>query len=128
MRKEGIIGHRIGLLAPTMKKHPQAQPKAVSPELVIGGEVPIPPDLLEAGVAGESDCLCPGSRLSSFWQVWEARNAHPRVAAIVKEGYCLNCRFQSPLTNYPAIRSKYSDREKQQFLIKAVYQMIDKKR
>ena len=42
-------------------------------------------------------------------------------------GYCLNFRFQPPFTNYPVIRSKYSDREKQQFLIKAVYQMINKK-
>ena len=78
-------------------------------------------------MAGGSDCLEPGSHLSRFWQVWEARNAHPKGCDHYEGGYCLNFRFQPPLTNYPVIRSKYSDREKQQFLIKAVYQMIDKK-
>ena len=107
MRIRGIIGLKIGLFVPTMRIHPQAQ--------------------LEAGVAGGSDCLWPGSRLSSFWQVWEMKNAHPRVVTILKEGYCLNFRIQPPLTNYPAIRSKYLNREKQEFLIKVVYQMIDKK-
>ena len=92
------------------------------PQLVTAGEVLSPPGPSKAGVAGGSDCLVPGSRLSTFWQVWEARNAHPRVVTILKAGYCLNFRF-----HYPVIRSKYSDREKQQFLIKAVYQMIDKK-
>ena len=67
---------------------------------------------LEARVAGGSDCLCPGSHISSFWQVWETRDAHPRVVIILKEGYCLNFRFQPPLTNYPAVRSKYLNREK----------------
>ena len=78
-------------------------------------------------MAEGSDCVCPGSRLSSFWQVWEARKAHPRVVTILKEGYCLNFRNQPPLTNYPVIRSKYLNREKQEFLIKAVYQMIEKR-
>ena len=96
-------------------------------QLEIQGEVPTPPGLLEAGVAGGSDCLCPGSRLSSFWQVWEMKNAHPRVVTILEEGYCQNFRTNPPVTNYPAIRSKYLNREKQEFLIKAVYQMIDKK-
>ena len=127
-RKRGIIGLRIGLFAPTMIIHPQAQRKAVPPlELEIGVEFPTPLDLLETGVAGGSDCLCRGSRLSSFWQVWETKNAHQRVVTILKEGYCLNFRSQLPLTNYPAIRSKYLNWEKQEFLIKAVYQMIDKK-
>ena len=78
-------------------------------------------------MVGGSDCLVPGGHLSTFWQVWEAKNAHPRVVTILKEGYCLNFRFQPPLTNYPVIRSKYLNREKQRFLIKAVYQMINKK-
>ena len=87
-----------------MRIHPPAQSKAVPPfQLEIGGEVHTPPGLSEAGVAGGSDCLCPGSRLFSFWQVWETRNAHPRVVTILKEGYCLNFRIQPPLTNYPAI-------------------------
>ena len=78
--EKGVIGLKIGLFTPTMRIHPQAQPKAVPPlHLEIGGEVPTPPGLLEAGLAGGSDCLCPGSCLSSFWQVWETRNAHPRV-------------------------------------------------
>ena len=123
-----IIGLKIGLFANTMRIHPQAQPKAVHRlQLEIEGEVPTPPGLLEAGVAGGSDCQCPGSRLSSFWQVWGMKNAHPRVVTILKEGYCLNFRIQPPLTNYPVIRSKYLNREKQEFLIKVVYQMIDKK-
>ena len=74
-----------------------------------------------------NDCLVPGGRLSTFWQVWEARRAHPRVVTILKEGYCLNFRLKPPLTKIPLIRSKYLNREKQQFLIKAVYQMIDKR-
>ena len=77
-------------------------------------------------MVGGSDCLVPGGHLSTFWQVWEAKNAHPRVVTILKEGYCLNFRIQPPLTNRPVIRSKYSDQEKQQFFIKAVNQMIDK--
>ena len=55
------------------------------------------------------------------------QKAHPRVVPILKEGYCLNFRNQPPLTNYPVIRSKYLNREKQEFLIKSVYQMIDKR-
>ena len=74
-----------------------------------------------------SDYLVPGGHLSTFWQVWKAKNAYSRVVTILKEGYCLNFRFQPPLTNYPVIRCKYLNQEKQQFLIKAVYQMIDKK-
>ena len=74
-----------------------------------------------------SDYLVPGGRLSTFWQVWEAKRAHPRVVTILKEGYCLNFRLKPPLTKVPVIRSKYLNREKQQFLIKAVYQMIDKR-
>ena len=74
-----------------------------------------------------SDCLVPGGRLSTFWQVWEDKRAHPRVVTILKEGYCLNFRLKAPLTKVPVIRSKYLNREKQQFLIKAVYQMIDKR-
>ena len=126
MRKRGIIGLKIGLFVPTMTTHHQVQQKAVSPlQLEIEGEVPTPLGLLETGVAGGSDCLCPGSRLSSFWQVWETKNAQPRVVTILKEGYCLNFRNQPPLTNYPAIRSKYLNREKQDFLIKAIYQKSD---
>ena len=74
-----------------------------------------------------NDCLVPGGRLSTFWQVWEARKAHPRVVTILKEGYCLNFRLKPPLTKIPLIKSKYLNREKQQFLIKAVYQMIEKR-
>ena len=74
-----------------------------------------------------SDCLVPRGHLSAFWQVWEAKRAHPRVVTILKEGYCLNFRLKPPLTKVPVIRSKYLNREKQEFLIKAVYQMIDKR-
>ena len=107
MGKRGIIGLKIDLFIPTLTTHHQVQQKAVPPlQLEIEGEVPTPLGLLEAGVAGGSDCLCPRSCLSSFWQVWETKNP--------------------PLTNYPAIRSKYLNREKQEFLIKEVYPMIDK--
>ena len=70
MKTKGKIGLRIGLFAPTMKLHPQVRSKAVHPaQLVTGGEAPTLPGPLEAGVAGGSDCLCSGSRLSNFWQV-----------------------------------------------------------
>ena len=55
------------------------------------------------------------------------RNAHPRVVTILKKGYCLNFVFQPPLTNYRVIRSKYSDREKQQFLIRRFIKLSTKK-
>ena len=128
MRTREITGLRIDLFDPTMTTLHQPQQKAVSPlQLGIEEEVPSPLGLSEAGVAGGSDCLCPGGRLSSFWQVWETKKAHPRVVTILKEGYCLNFRNQPPLTKDPVIRSKYLNREKQQFLIKAVYQMINKR-
>ena len=117
---------RAGLFVPTMKVQSPA-PLQLAPQLATEAEVLSPPGPLGAGVVEGSVCLVPGGRLSTFWQVWEAKNAHPRVVTILKEGYCLNFRVKPPLTKYPVIRSKYLNREKQQFLIKAVYQMIDKK-
>ena len=123
MRKRGIIGLKIGL-RPYHDNSSSSSTKSSAPSSAGNrGRGSYSSRPLEAG----SDCLCPGSRLSSFWQVWETKNAHLRVVTILKEGYCLNFRNQPPLTNYPAIRSKYLNREKQDFLIKAVYQMIDKK-
>ena len=56
--EKGIIDLRIGLFASTMRIHPQVQPKAVPPpQLVLGGEAPTLPGLLERGVAGGSDCM-----------------------------------------------------------------------
>ena len=120
------VNPRTGLFVPTMKVLPPA-PQQLAPQLVTEVEVPSLPGPSEAGVVEGSDCLVPGGRLSTFWQVWEAKRAHPRVVTILKEGYCLNCRLKPPLTKVPVIRSKYLNRETQQFLIKAVYQMIDKR-
>ena len=122
----GTLNHRTGLFVPIMTVLPPA-PQHLVPQLVTEAEDPSHPDPSGAGVGEGNDCLVPGGRLSTFWQVWEARRAHPRVVTILKEGYCLNFRLKPPLTKIPVIRSKYLNREKQQFLIKAVYQMIDKR-
>ena len=90
-------------------------PQHLVPQLVTEAEDPSHPDPSGAGVVEGNDCLVPGGRLSTFWQVWEARRAHPRVVTILKEGYCLNFRLKPPLTKIPVIRSKYLNREKQQF-------------
>ena len=56
MRKKGIIGLKIGLFAPTMRIHPQTQPKAVPPlQLEIEGEVPTPPEV----TACAQEAVCP---------------------------------------------------------------------
>ena len=125
MKIGGTTNPKAGLFIPTMKVQPPA-PLQLAPQLATEVEVLSPPGLLEAGVVEGSD-LVPGGRLSTFWQVWEAKNAHPRVVTILKEGYCVNFRVKPPLTKYPVIRSKYLNRDKQQFLIKAVYQMIRQK-
>ena len=120
------VNPRAGLFVPTVKVQPPA-PQQLALQLATEVEVPSLPGPLEAGVVEGSDCLVPGGRLSTFWQVWEPKRAHPRVVTILKEGYCLNFRLKPPLTKVPVIRSKYLNREKQEFLIKAVYQMIDKR-
>ena len=120
------VNPRAGLFVPTMKVQPPA-PQQLAPQLATEVEVPSLPGPSEAGVVEGSDCLVPGGRLSAFWQVWEAKRAHPRVVTILKKGYYLNFRLKPPLTKVPVIRSKYLNREKQEFLIKAVYQMIDKR-
>ena len=104
-----------GLFVLTMKAQPPI-PLQLAPHLATEVEVLSPPGPSEAGVVEGSDSLVPGGRLSTFWQVWEAKNAQPRVVTILKEGYCLNFRVQPPLANYPVIRRKYLNREKQQFL------------
>ena len=53
-------------------------------------------------------------------------NAHPRVVAVLKQGYCLNFKVKPPLTCFPLIKNKYVNWEKQEFLLNAVFQMVEK--
>ena len=65
MKRRVTIGLKIGLFIPTMRIHPQVQPKAVSPpQLVTEGEAPTLPGPLEVGwqeegTACAQEAVCP---------------------------------------------------------------------
>ena len=54
--------------------------------------------------------LAPGGRLQCYYQVWEQKEYHPRVALILKHGY-----------------TNYTDPQKQKFLLDCVQEMLQKK-
>ena len=112
MKTGGTVNLKAGLFVPTMKVQPPAALQ-LAPHLATEVEALSPTGPLEAGVVEGSDCLVPGGCSSTFWQVWEAKNAHPRVVTIFKGGYCLNFKLKPPLTKVPVIKSRYLNRKKQ---------------
>ena len=52
---------------------------------------------------------------------------HPRVALVLKQGYCLPFKQKPPLARFPTIKSSYSVPVKQEALLEAVQQMVKKK-
>ena len=69
----------------------------------------------------------PGSHLQGFLRVWENLNAHPRVVLVLKQGYCLPFKQKPPLIRFPSIKSSYTSQVKQEALLEAVQQMVQKR-
>ena len=83
-----------------------------------------PPGVMVATRASNNESSEPGSRLAAFWQVWHNYLLNQRVVLILKDGYCLNFKQKSPLSNQCMIKSRYTDLVKQNFLTQAVRDML----
>ena len=71
--------------------------------------------------------LAPGGCLQSYYQVWEQKECHPRVALILKHGYKIILVHPIELSHFPTIHSGYADPQKQKFLLDCVQEMLQKK-
>ena len=69
----------------------------------------------------------PGARLEGYWKEWENFKVHPRVVLVLKQGYCLPFKEKPPLTRFPTIKSSYTSPVKQEALLEAVQQMVQKR-
>ena len=71
--------------------------------------------------------LAPGGRLQCYYQVWEKKECHPRVALILKHGYKIVLVKPIELSRFPTIQSGYAHPQKQKFLVDCVQEMLQKK-
>ena len=71
--------------------------------------------------------LAPGGRLQCYYQVWEKKKCHPRVALILKHGYKIVLVKPIELSRFPTIQSGYAHPQKQKFLVDCVQEMLQKK-
>ena len=81
-------------------------------------------------VAGRNDSpadLAPGGCLQCYYQVWEQKESHPRVALILKHGYRIILAQPIDLSHTPTIHSGYANPPKQTFLLECVQEMLQKK-
>ena len=68
--------------------------------------------------------LAPRGRLQCYYQVWEQRECHPRVALILKHGYRIILAQPIKLSHTPAIHSGYANPQKQMFLLGCVQETL----
>ena len=69
----------------------------------------------------------PGARLEGYCKEWENFKVHPRVVLVLKQGYCLPFKEKPPLSRFPTIKSSYTAPVKQEALLEAVQQMVQKR-
>ena len=67
-----------------------------------------------------------GSRLQSFWRVWETKGASPWIVSVLREGYNLEFEKEPPLTRVPSVISQYQDPVKQGLLEEEVLSLLQK--
>ena len=67
-----------------------------------------------------------GARLQGFWRKWELLGASPKVILLLKEGYVLPIISRPNLSRYPLIQSCYQSHMKNQALLAAVQQLLEK--
>ena len=68
-----------------------------------------------------------GARLNQFWKKWVALGVSPKVLTVLREGYTLPFRFRPNLTRSPTITSCYVNPHRNLYLLKALYQLLNKK-
>ena len=70
--------------------------------------------------------LLVGSRLHEFWERWAAPGVSPKIVTVLKEGYSLPFRSRPYLTRNPTITSCYVDPHRNNYLLEALHQLLDK--
>ena len=87
-----------------------------------------PPErVVVAGGNDNPEDLAPGVRLQCYYQVWEQKECHPRVALVLKHDYRIILAQPIELSHTPTIHSGYTNPQKQMFLLECVQEMLQKK-
>ena len=84
-----------------------------------------PPDWVVG--AELNDYPAPGGRLQCYYQVWEQRECHPRVALILKHGYRIILAQPIELLHTPTIHSGCANPQKLTFLLDCVQEKLQKR-
>ena len=67
-----------------------------------------------------------GGRLQTFWQVWQAMGANPRVVSVLREDNTLPFKQRPLLTRFPLIQNGYANPVNNWFLKEVVLTLMNK--